>query len=169
MSRRFRTPIAALVAGLLTIFGVAAQESSLPPPGTDTYPTEPEPVRQWLDEVRAQRLMREERRRAAKEAIDARRRWINPWHAAQQERREQETQRRRDAFMEYIERDRETFSNLVPWGFRQSPWQDEISEPPAGLLLSPGMDATEVAGEAEPSASPYPLPGWNNRWYYRGF
>lgn len=130
---------------------------------------EPEPVRQWLDEVRAQRQAREERRRADKEVRDARRRWIDPWGAAQQEAREQETRRRRNAFFEHIERDREALRNQVPWGFPRDPWQEEATGSQAETPLSTPADATGVSRQPVPNPSPYPPTGWDNRWYYRGF
>ncbi len=165
MSPRLTRPIVALCVGLFTAFPVAAQPP-LPLPIDSIPAAEPEPIRRWLDEVRAQRQIRQERRRVAKEARDARRRWIDPWGAARQELREQETQRRHDAFLEHIKRDREAFRNQVPWRFRQSPWQEETSGPPTTSPQSPTEETTRASGQ---TASPYPLPGWNNRWYYRGF
>jgi len=168
MSRRVRISIVALCAGLLVVFSVAAQPP-LPPSTDGTHPAEPGPVRPWLDEVRAQRQMRWERRRAAKEARHARRRWIDPWGTAQQELREQETQRCHDAFLEHINRDREAFRNQVPWGFPQDPRPGQNPTSPAASLRAPADDATEASGQAAPRTSAYPLPGWDNRWYYRGF
>jgi len=110
MSRRSTRPIVVLCVGLLMTFPAAAQPP-LPFPADSAPPAEPEPVRRWLDEVRAQRQIRQERRRAAQEA----RRRIDPWGAARQEIREREVQRRHDAFLEHIERDRETFRNQGPW------------------------------------------------------
>lgn len=132
-------------------------------------PAEPEPVRQWLDEVRVQRQAREERRRADKEARDAHRRWVDPWGAAQQEAREQETQRRRNAFFEHIERDREAFRIQVPWGFPQDPRQEEAAGSQAEKQLPTDGDTVGVPRQAVPHPSPYPPTGWDNRWYYRGF
>jgi hypothetical protein len=169
MHRRSAKLITALSAALLAAFAVSAQEPPLPPLATDIFAAEPEPVRRWLDEVKAQRRAREERRRAAKEAMDARRRWIDPWGAAQQQAREQEIQRRHEALMEHIERDRKTFRNQVPWGFLYSPWESETTTPPAEIPPSAGTDSSGMAGQAAPNTSPYPLPGWDNRWYYRGF
>jgi hypothetical protein len=133
----------------------------------------PEPVDQWLEEVRAQRQAWEERRRAQKEAIDARRRWIDPWGAAQQEAREQEITRRREAFRDQIERDREAFFNQPPWG-AAAPRPDEATpeQAPPGPGPAAGSGPGETAGapgEPSPSAPYPPLPGWDNRWYYRGF
>jgi len=138
-------------------FPVAAQPP-LPFPADGMPLAEPEPVRRWLDEVRAQRQIRQERRRAAQET----RRRIDPWGAARQEIREREVQRRHDAFLEHIERDRETFRN-------QGPWQEGT----AGISATPSQPLTNTAaggsGQASPRALTYPLPGWDNRWYYRGF
>jgi hypothetical protein len=101
--------------------------------------------------------------------MDARRRWIDPWGAAQKEAREMESQRRREAFREQIERDRQAFRNQIPWLFELDPWREDNSQPPAQLPPSLGTDSPGVAEQAAPSSSPYPLPGWDNRWYYRGF
>jgi len=163
MSRRSTRPIAVLCIGLLTTFPIAAQTP--PPFPTDCMPTaEPEPVRRWLDEVRAQRQkIRQERRRAVHEA----RRRIDPWGAARQERREQETQRRHDTFLEHIERDREAFRNQGPWQLRQVPRQGEA---PRFSAPQPPTDAAAGASAQTPPRMPtYPPPGWDNRWYYRGF
>lgn len=143
-----------------------ATPSYSPPYGpAELTPPEPEPIGQWLDEVRRQRQAWEARRHAAREAIDARRRWIDPWGAAQQDAIEQEVQRRRDAFREKIERDREAFRSLRPWPDRPSPW--------GGEPTAPGEHPGQSIGEGEPPpdpGAPYPpLPGWDNRWYYRGF
>ncbi|WP_141699075.1 hypothetical protein [Candidatus Thiosymbion oneisti] len=165
MSRRSTRPITVLCIGLLAVFPLAAQ-TPLPPPTESTPSAEPQPVRRWLDEVRAQRQkIRQERRRAAREA----RRRIDPWGAARQEIREQETQRRHDTFLEHIERDRETFRNQVPWQLRQSPWQEETSGFSAPPLPSPADAATGASGQASPQTLTYPLPGWDNPWYYRGW
>jgi hypothetical protein len=169
MSRRFPRPITVPCAVLLTVSAVGAQEPAPSPSAPGTSHVEQEPVREWLDEVRAQRQAREERRRAQKEAMDARLRWINPWGAAQKEARERETQRRRELFREQIERDRQAFRNQIPWQFELDPWQEGISHPPAPLPPPLGTDAPDVAGPTDPPASSYPLPGWDNRWYYRGF
>jgi len=117
---------------------------------------------QWLDEVRAQRRAWEERRRVAKEAIDARRRWIDPWGAAQKDAMKQEVQRRRDAFREKIERDREAFRSYRPWSAEPAPWHEEL--PPQGENQGLPEGASQL-----PEAPYPPLPGWDNRWYFRGF
>jgi len=161
MSRRSTRPTVVLCVGLLMAFPIAAQ-TPLPPLTDGTPSAEPEPVRRWLDEVRAQRQIRQKRRRAAQEA----RRRIDPWGAARQEIREREAQRRHDAFLEHIARDRETFRNQVPWQLRQGPWQEGTS----GFSATQSQPPTDAAAGAPGQAPPaYPLPGWDNRWYYRGF
>lgn len=123
---------------------------------------EPEPLEQWLEEVRAQRQGWEERRRAQREAMDARRRWIDPWGAAQQEAREHEVNRRREELRDHIERSREAFLQQPPWG-ASSPQPRDASEPAGRAPEGP-------ADTAPPRVDPYPpLPGWDNRWYYRGY
>ena len=113
---------------------------------------DPDPMNRWLDEVRAQRQAWQERRRVTKEAIDARRRWIDPWGAAQHQAREKETQRRREAFHDQIARERQAFREQGPWFV-----------PPV-----PGEEPEAQANTLDFPAYP-PLPGWDNRWYYRGY
>jgi hypothetical protein len=126
-----------------------------------------DPVDQWLEEVRAQRRAWEERRRATKEAINARRRLTDPWGAAHQEAHEKENQRRRDAMMDQIERDRETFREQGPW--QATGPKDLGPPPPAAPPISAGAppEPGGTDGPVEPPA--YPPSGWNNRWYYRGY
>jgi hypothetical protein len=123
---------------------------------------EPERLDHWLEEVRAQRQAWEERRRAQKEAMEARRRWIDPRGAAQQEAREQELNRRREEFRDRIERSREAFLQQPPWG-TPGPQRPDGSETGA-------RDTDGTAETPPPGIEPYPpLPGWDNRWYYRGY
>jgi hypothetical protein len=163
--------VGVLWAGLLFVSHLAAQEQQQIDPNVGAaMPVTPEPYNQWLDEVRAQRQAREERRRAAKEAIDARRRWIDPWGAAEQEAREQEVQRRRDAFKEKIEREREVFRTQTPWSPPRAPWEDSPTEPESAQTA--GTEAGTSAPLEQPVAPPplpYTPPGWDNRWYYRGY
>ena len=158
---------------MLAVSPLVAQEPVPPPPvPMMPAPTEPEGVHQWLDEVRAQRRVREERRRAAKEARDARRRLIDPWGAAQQEAREKQQQFRRDAFMEEIDRKREAFRSRAPWGTQPAPWQEVPRDSAPAEMADDAESSMGVPGpEGQgPTAPPYPtLPGWNNRWYYRGY
>ena len=157
----------ALAPGLAMAAGDADADGPLVPPASD--PANPlsagyvDPVDQWLAEVKAQRKAREERRRATREAINARRRLTDPWGAAHQESHEKESQRRRDAMMEQIDREREAFRDQGPW---QLPSPMDQGPPPP-----PASGAASEAGDGEPpSAVPtYPPSGWNNRWYYRGY
>jgi len=140
------------------------------------HSTEPEPIHQWLDEVRAQREIRQQHRRARKEVRQRRRQWLEPWGATRQQVREQTIRRRREAFLEYeaflehIERDREAFRNQVPWEFQQGPpWQNPLPESSEIRLPMPADEATGIYGQTAPRTSTYPLPDWDNGWYYRGF
>jgi len=170
MAQRLRRLIVGVWASLLAAAPLGAQEPGPPPmPPAGAIPPAPEPVYQWLDEVRAQRQAREERRRAAKEAMDERRRHINPRGAAKQEAWEQETQRRRDVFMEKIERDRRAFRDRAPWGPTHNPWQDKGLDTRAEPRSSSNPNSAQGTGQALTPSSPYPLPGWDNRWYYRGY
>lgn len=176
MTRQIRRLLAGMcAAGLLATWSVGAHEAqstpkTMPPaPPVGAMPPTPEPVPQWLDEVRAQRQAREERRRAAKEALGARRRWIDPRGAAQQEAWEHETQRRRDAFLEKVERDRKAFRSHAPWGPAPTPWREEGSRLGPESRSPSIPDTAEAARRALAHEEPYPLQGWDNRWYYRGY
>jgi hypothetical protein len=111
----------------------------------------------WLDAVRAQRRAWEECRRAAREAMDIHRRHRNPWPDAQTEARHQEQERRHEAFMEFIARDREYFLGQLPW---QAPVPPEPPHPEA---------TPDLGNPAETALSHPHLPGWDNRWYFRGY
>jgi hypothetical protein len=170
---RLLMPAAGLLAPALLL---ATEEPPAPPPApppTMGAPAEPEPLREWLEEVKAQRRAWEERRRATKEAFDARRRWIDPWGAAEKEAREKENQRRREELMEHIERGREAFRGSAPrWAAPPEAWEkprrgegapDASGEPTAA-------DDGTTGSERPPVQPRYPpLPGWDNRWYYRGY
>lgn len=126
-----------------------------------------DPVDRWLEEVKAQRRAWEERRRATKEAINARRRLTDPWGAAHQEAHEKESQRRHDAMMDQMERDRETFREQGPW---QGTDPMDLRPPPPVAPPGPAGAQPEPGGAHNPAESPaYPPSGWNNRWYYRGY
>jgi hypothetical protein len=141
-----------------------------------------DPMDEWLEEVKAQRRAWEERRRAAKETMNARRRLTDPWGAAQQEARDKELQRRHDAMIEQFERDREAFRNQVPWP--SSPSRRDQGPAPAAGQSAPAADASapiqeridappppapERAPQNAANSSTYPPSGWDNRWYYRGY
>jgi hypothetical protein len=152
----------AFASYVAAVSGVANAQEPLPPPLPPVAPTaEPDPLGEWLSEVRAQRRAWEERRRAAKEAMDAHRRLVDPWGAAQREAQEQQTQRRREAFLKQIEHDREAFRNQAPWGWPQAPMPDDT----LGLLPDDGSAAEKGVAPAPEK----PLPGWDNRWYYHGY
>ena len=174
MTQRLQRLVLFLGAVVFAVPAAPAQEPVMPPPPRPMLPapTEPEGVQQWLDEVRAQRRAREERRRAAKEARDARRRLIDPWGAAQMEARAEQHKRRRDAFREEIDRKREALRSQAPWATPPSRWPEAPKESTA---LESSTDSGTVPEPLEPeepgnSRHPYlPLPGWDNRWYYRGY
>jgi hypothetical protein len=102
--------------------------------------------------------------------MDAHRRLVDPWGAAQQEAQEQETQRRREAFRNQIERDREAFRNQAPWGWPQDPMPDDTLGrlPDDGEGASPDADGS-AAKKGAAQAPEKPLPGWDNLWYYHGY
>jgi hypothetical protein len=118
--------------------------SDAPPTSVPTPPHQPP----WLDEVRAQRQAWETRRDASRKAMEARRRWIDPWGAAQRESREKEIEQRRQASRERIEQERELL---------------RASRPPF-----PAYPDTPTLWEPAPPLAAEP-PGWNNRWYYEGY
>ena len=108
---------------------------------------------QWLDEVRAQRQAWEARRDATRKAMDARRRWIDPWGAAQHEAREREGEQRRQANRDRIEQERQHF---------------RAQRPP--LAPFPEVSPQPSPPPWEPPAPRLPEPpGWDNRWYYEGY
>jgi hypothetical protein len=141
-----------------------------------------DPMRQWLDEVRAQRQAWEARRQAAKDAVNARRRLNDPWGAAEHEAREKESQRRRDAVLERAERDRDAFLGQPPWenanlwesgpppplpGQRTTP--EASPQPDAVGSNNPAPSPAQTPGEQRGDPAPYSPSGWDNRWYYRGY
>jgi hypothetical protein len=159
----------ALLGAFVAVTAARAQEPPPPPPPPPPGPTsEADPMAKWLDEVRAQRRAWEARRRAAKEAIDAHRRWVDPWGAAQHEAREKETERRRQAFREQIERDREIFRNQPPWNSLFDPLDQSLGMFPDDRSALDSDEATARQDSLSPP-SEYQLPGWDNRWYYRGY
>lgn len=144
-----------------------------------------DPMRQWLDEVKAQRQAWEARRQAAKEAANARRRLTDPWGAAQQEARDKDNQRRRDAMRDQVERDREMFLNQWSWQ-GSNRWEPDLPPPahspnvapelspiaPESMTLNPPRSAQDLAQDPtqhSDESSAYSPSGWNNRWYYRGY
>jgi len=118
------------------------------PPATEN-PEEVGTGDQWLDAVRAQRRSWEDRRRASREAMEAHRRQLSSRAEVQSESRHLEQQRRHEAFLEQIERDRDLFRS-------QGPWQTQA--PPAL------PDTMEIPNPSHPH-----LTGWDNRWYFRGY
>ena len=155
--------VAATPADDTAAAGGSAAEQHIPQPGLYA-----DPVDQWLEEVKAQRRAREQRRRAAKEAINARRRLTDPWGAAHQEAHEKESQRRHDAMMEQIERDREAFREQGPW---QGPGAMDLRPPPPPVPppSSAGTQPDGGSSQGSPGTPAYPPSGWDNRWYYRGY
>jgi hypothetical protein len=160
--------------------GRADEATTAPRPTTEQVSPQPsgyaDPLDQWLDEVKAQRRVWKERRRAAKEAINARRRLTDPWGAAQQEAREKESQRRHDAMLEQVERDRDAFRNQGPWQ-SADPWEQGPPPPSQPAPSGPEPEAFGVSNRAATGGTPpvpaepaaYPPSGWDNRWYYRGY
>lgn len=138
----FCAAASAPVDGVPESFTVAAEDSGISSGAR---------VPQWLDEVRAQRQAWETRRDATRQAMDARRRWVDPWGAAQHEAREREVEQRRQANRERIELERQLFRSQRP---ALGPYPEVLAPPIAW----------------EPQAPPLPEPaGWDNRWYYQGF
>jgi hypothetical protein len=170
LSRRLPTLtlcLAALVAGTAWADPQhetpAAEFQGAHPYRSGAVPDYPDPLPQWLDEVKAQRQAWEERRRAAKEAVQARRRQNDPWGAAQHEAREQESQRRRDAIIEQFERDRDNYH--APWAGPR----DQGPPPPQPGTGMPQPTAPESTALNPADPGSYPPSGWDNRWYYRGY
>lgn len=153
----------ALVCAGAPILAEDIEESTAPSQAPDPMD---DPALPWLDEVRAQRRAVEERRKAAREAIDARRRLSDPWGAAQKDAREDDLRRRRQAHLERMEQEREMIRGQAP-AQPPAPWP-AIPDPPP----PPGPAAGDnPLGPAYPTPPPAPFapPGWDNYWYYRGY
>jgi hypothetical protein len=102
----------------------------------------------WLDEVRAQREAWEARRKAEKEASDARLRMIDPWGAAHMEAHEREAEARRDAALQRAEqRHKKAEAKKEAQRQARERWLEE---------------RTRIMHPAIP-------PDWDNPWYYRGY
>jgi len=113
----------------------------------------------WLDAVRAQRELREERRRTNKAVAEARRRQIDPWGAARQEARQEENRRRREALKDDVERNREELRKRSAWTYPMDPG---YKGPP------PPVPTARADGSGQGHAGPaHPPTGWDNSWYYR--
>jgi hypothetical protein len=147
-----------------------------------------DPSIRWLGEVRAQRRAWEERRKAARESFEARRRGAGPWGSAQHEAWEEEVERRREARRQQREQERELFRSLGPtepplrWpermdhpgGFATAPTPGsppgdtmvtDGSPPALPQPLAPGV----VYPPGPPPRGPYSPQDWDNLWYYRGY
>lgn len=157
----------ALIGSLLLVAALAAATGWAAEP-TASSPSQPveEPGSPWLEDVRAQRQAWETRRRAAKEAIEARRRWQDPWATAEQEAREEEIQRRRDEWLERIDRNREAFRSQGPWYVRAGPPPTQSAESDR-LTAQPAERASASLHDWQPPH--YPPQGWDNGWYYKGY
>ena len=136
---------------------MAAEEAPARPPTPELFPGPPAAGDDWLEAVRAQRQASEQRRQAAREAQNARRRMVDPWGAARQEAFEQKVEQRRSAMRDRIERDREQFFNRGPWLNAYEPWRlDPLGKPPS---------SGDTTGD---SATPAPGYGWGGPWYPQG-
>lgn len=87
---------------LFVLFLLLINPLQIPPalgegkPSTLNSPIPAEPIRLWLEEVRAQREFLNARRRAAKKSADAHLRAVDPWVADRVEAAAQETKLRRE-------------------------------------------------------------------------
>ncbi len=186
-SARLTAGIPALLCAFVWVdAGAAAGEGQTPQGPTQDQapiplygePLAPEVSTPWLDEVRAQRRSWEEKRNAARSAYEARRRANNPKAAAQQEAWEEDVQRRRSARHERMEQERELYRSLGPSLLPAWPWPNQgPNAGPDALTQDPTWDPTRRAdaipgpfAPAPPGEVPlYAPPGWDNRWYFRGF
>ncbi|HCS92867.1 MAG: hypothetical protein N838_12915 [Thiohalocapsa sp. PB-PSB1] len=138
---------------------VSAQET---PRRMEASPELPTPssgsVPRWLEEVRAQRRALQQQRRVQHKA---RRRAIDPQGSAKQEARREAFLRRRQQTLEKMDQDRRLFMNQYPW--TQLEAAVPLFEPPTHADKPPMGSAPDDHGAS------YPLPDWNNGWYYRGW
>lgn len=122
---------------------------------------------QWLEEVRAQRQAWEAHRQQARGAMEARRRWIDPWGAEQRDAMEKRAEQRREAARNFAERQRETRHQPSIWRY---PYGGSL--PPDHPTDSPypgAGDSEPFPGQTDSPPPPSYPPGWNNPWYYRGY
>lgn len=178
-----------VLAVLLPMVSIAAlaQESPSVTAGSDTpsavTPGSTHPENRWLEEVRAQRRAWEERRQAARDTFEARRRLNDPRGAAHQEAWEEDVRRRRETRMQRMEQDREFFRGLrqppLPWYQSQGPasgptrqvpeWRpDRPSDSPSPGTGDPST-GTDFYPPGAPQAGPFSPEHWDNLWYYRGY
>jgi hypothetical protein len=159
--------IAHVAVGLL-VCGLAVPTAVADPadPATTAPPTESRPaISPWLEEVRAQRRAWEARRRDSQEAAQARRQWSDPRAAAaaQQEAWDEMVQRRRDDWLEEIDRDRRYFRQQGPWQWGAG----DRSSAAASDLRWQQVEQLPATDRSSPST--FPPSGWNNGWYYNGY
>lgn len=156
--------LAALLVGLLSIPAVLAAEEN---PSGRTQPANPaigdRLQTPWLDEVRAQRQAWESRRDTTRSDYDARRRANNPRAAVQQEAWEEDVRRRHAARIERMDQDLERFLSLGP-GQPPPPWPWV-----GGIPARPESGSAAIAPGAPGDEAIFAPPGWDNRWYFRGF
>jgi len=182
------------VLAVLTAAAAGAAEQAAPPPDSAAPPggaagSAAPRVTPWLDEVRAPRRAGEERRKAAREAFEARHRATDPWGAAQHGAWEDEADRRREARRQQMEEEREHFRSLGPVAHPLPPWPDPLDpqkpfspQPAPGSVPSEqgkGENAGAQFGEppggglvyppGAPPRGPYSPQDWDNLWYYRGY
>lgn len=175
-----------LLTLICALTAVAADTSQSGAPSQSPVQVDPAtlpPATPWLDEVRNQRQIWEERRHSAREAFEERRRRQSPRGATQQDAWKEDIKRRREARRQQMEQEREYYRNLAP--NQGPPWAPPIEPLPASPLpLAPEQprptlepDATiqghpgPAAGGIEPLAPPPPHTpqDWDNLWYFRGF
>lgn len=176
--------------------GAAAPESPGGEPRPDAQPAAPppegapDPSTRWLNEVRAQRQAWEERRKANRDAFEARRRVVDPRGSAHHEAWEEEVERRREARRQHREQERELFRSLGPseplalWPETTDPegryatiTPPAPGHPPGDRVTAEGVSPApgEPAGPGTiyppgvPPRAPYSPQDWDNLWYYRGY
>jgi hypothetical protein len=159
---------------------VATDGSGAPPAG---LPEPPYPETRWLDEVRAQRRAWEERRQAARDTFEARRRLNDPRGAAHQEAWEEDVRRRRETRLQRMEQDREYFRGLrqppFPWYQLQGPasgpsrqvpdWVPNQPPEPPGAGTGDPSTGTDFYPPAAAQTGPFSPDHWDNLWYFRGY
>ncbi|TVQ89772.1 MAG: hypothetical protein EA400_07245 [Chromatiaceae bacterium] len=148
MARTSRPALLVVLLLVAAVGGTASRAALAEPPPAD--PDLPPPgaaiAAPWLDEVRAQRRMLQELRRA------------------QQEARKDRFLRRRQEIIEFMDSDRWLFRNPGPWMEPFIPPPEPQHTPPRGSAGSLPRDPND-----ELRGHPYPPSGWDNRWYFNGW
>ena len=112
MNTTTRCSLALMGMVCLIVTDAMSADTATPSTGSPAY-TYPSTPLNYLDAVRAQRqALLDQRRREAKEAVKARRKYLDPWGEAQREARLNEIEQRRRSLDEMAEQHREQIEQM---------------------------------------------------------